>query len=185
LGYTPFLAEDQQMADVYIVALSIIGILISLPGLLVALSLLLPRATGHAATRLARTPGKCFFLGVPVTAAFLLFIAITAQFNAGPVRALSFLAAFTAMGVGSIGGAGMAQLLGDRLGRIASPNSRLTNLIRGAVVYELACLFPLVGWFLFIPLAAITVMGAAVFGLLGWIPAPKVVVGQTVVGQVA
>lgn len=36
------------MADVCIVALSTIGILPSLPGLL---------ATGHAATRLARTPG--------------------------------------------------------------------------------------------------------------------------------
>src|SRR5688500_13371828 len=100
------------MADVYIVTLSTIGILLSLPGLLVALSLLLPRATILAAARLARTPGTCFFLGVPVTAAFLLFVAITAQFNAGPVRALSFLAAFAWMGVGSIGGAGMAQLLG-------------------------------------------------------------------------
>ena len=161
------------MADVYIVTLSVIGILLSLPALLVALSLIMPKATGHAATRLARTPGKCFFLGVPVTAAFLLFIAISAQFNAGLVRALSFIVAFVGMGIGTIGAAGMAQLLGDRLGRIANPNSRLANLVRGAVVYELACLVPLVGWFLFIPLAGISLMGAAVFGILGWLPQPK------------
>jgi hypothetical protein len=158
------------MADVYIVTLSLLGILLSLPALLVALNLLLPQATAGAAARLERTPGKCFLLGVPVTAAFLLYVAIAAQLPFGPLRATAWLAGFAGMGVGTLGAAGMARLLGTRLASLAGPASPLASLVRGALVYELACLVPIVGWFLFAPLVGVTVVGAAVFGLLHWLP---------------
>jgi hypothetical protein len=162
------------MTDVYIVVFTLTGILISLPALLVALNLLLPHITTNAATRLAKTPGRSFILGVPVTAAFLLWIAITSQVPFGPIRATAFLAAVAGMGLGTLGAAGMARLLGERLKPISGPTSTLTSLVRGALVYELACLFPIVGWFLFIPLAGIMIMGAAVFGIFGWLPRPKI-----------
>lgn len=162
------------MTDVYIVVFTLAGILISLPPLLVALNLLLPKVTQNTAARLSRTPGRSFVLGVPVTAAFFLWIAITSQVPFGPVRATAFLAAIAGMGLGTIGAAGMARILGDRLKTMADPSSTLTSLVRGAVVYELACLFPIVGWFLFTPLAGVMVMGAAVFGVLGWLPRPQI-----------
>ncbi len=158
------------MVDVYIVTLSLIGILISLPPLLVALNLLMPNVTQRVETRLSQTPGKSFFLGVPVTAAFLLWIAITSQINVGLVRATAFLIGFIGMGIGTVGAAGVSRFLGRRLSQFGRPNSELTSLVWGAAVYELACLFPIVGWFLFIPLVGITLMGAAVFALLGWLP---------------
>jgi len=158
------------MVDVYIVTLSLIGILISLPPLLVALNLLMPNVTQRVETRLSQTPGKSFFLGVPVTAAFLLWIAITSQINVGLVRATAFLVGFIGMGIGTVGAAGVSRFLGRRLSQFGRPNSELTSLVWGAAVYELACLFPIVGWFLFIPLVGITLMGAAVFALLGWLP---------------
>lgn len=158
------------MADVYGVTFVVIGILLSVPALLVALNLLLPKATTHAYTRLKHTPIKSFGLGLPVTFVFVLWILITAQAGSGALRALAFVAAFVGMGVGSIGGAGMARLLGERLGDMSNPNSKMTNLVRGAVVYEMACLVPLVGWFVFIPLVGISAMGAAVFGIVGWVP---------------
>jgi hypothetical protein len=71
--------------DVYIVVFTLAGILLSLPALLVALNLLLPKATTSAATRLAKTPGRSFILGAAVTAAFLLWIAIANQVPFGPV----------------------------------------------------------------------------------------------------
>jgi len=160
------------MADVYTVTLSLIGILISAPALLVALNLLMPNLTRRAQTRLAETPGRSFFLGVPVTAAIALFVAITTSVNFGPVKAIGFIAALVGMGIGSIGGAGLSRLLGKRLALLARPNSELTNLVRGAVVYELAALVPLVGWFLFIPIAGMMTMGAATFALLKWLPKP-------------
>ena len=82
------------MVDVYIVVYSLLGILICLPALLMALNLLMPQTTTHIVTRLEQTPGKSFFLGIPVTAAFLLWIAITANVPLGLVRGTAFLAAF-------------------------------------------------------------------------------------------
>jgi hypothetical protein len=154
------------MTDVYIVVFTLIGILLSLPGLLVALNLLMPNVTRHAAARLDQHPYQSFGLGLFVTSIFLAFILITANIAFGPVRAMSFFATFIGMGIGTLGAAAMSRLLSQRLTKLAHPTSELTNLVRGAVVYELACLFPLVGWFVFIPLVGVTVMGAAALGLL-------------------
>lgn len=157
------------MADVYTVTLTLIGILLSVPALLVAINLLLPNVTQRVQTRLDQTPGRSFILGVPITAAFALFIAITSQLPAVG-QAMAFIAAALFMGLGSIGGAGLARLLGERIRPLARPNSELTNLVRGAAVYELAALVPIVGWFLFIPIAGMMVVGAAAFALLNWLP---------------
>lgn len=157
------------MVDVYIVVYSLLGILICLPALLLALNLLMPQVTSRVEARLAQTPGKSFFLGVPVTAVFLLWISITATIP-GLGQGSAFLVGFIGMGLGTVGAAGMARLLAKRVTLLASPSSEVLNLLRGAVIYELACLFPIVGWFLFAPIVGITVLGAATFGLLGWLP---------------
>ncbi len=162
------------MVDVYIVVYSLLGILLCLPALLMALNLLMPGVTSRIETRLEQTPGKSFFLGIPVTAAFLLWIAITANVPIGVLRGTAFLAAFVGMGLGTLGAAGMSRLLSKRITALTKPSSEAVNWLRGAVVYELSCLFPIVGWFLFAPIVGITVMGAAVFGLLGWLPRPAV-----------
>lgn len=170
------------MVDVYIVVYSLLGMLICLPALLLALNLLMPQVTRRIETRLEQTPGKSFFLGVPVTAAFLLFVAIAANIP-GVGQGSAFLVGFIGMGLGTVGAAGMARLLAKRVTLLASPSSEVLNLLRGAAIYELACLFPIVGWFLFAPIVGITVLGAATFGLLGWLPRravqePVVVVGE-------
>ncbi len=162
------------MTDVYIVVFTLAGVLLSLPALLVALNLLLPKVTTNTAARLAKTPGRSFLLGIPVMAAFLIWIAVASQVPFGPVRATAFIAAIIGMGLGTVGAAGIARLLGERLKPISGKPSTLTSLVRGAVIYELACLFPIVGWFLFIPFASIMVVGAAVFGLLGWLPRSQI-----------
>jgi hypothetical protein len=159
------------MADVYTVTFSLIGILLSLPALLVVINLLMPGVTERVQTRLEMTPGRSFVLGVPVTAAFALFIAVVSQ-APGVGQAMAIGAGVLFMGLGAIGGAGLSRLLGERLRLLAHPNSDLANLVRGAVVYELAALVPIVGWFLFIPLAGIMVVGAAVFALVKWLPKP-------------
>lgn len=161
------------MVDVYIVVYSLLGILICLPALLLVLNLLMPQVTSRIEMRLEQTSGKSFVLGVPVTAVFLLFIAITVNIP-GIGQASAFLAGFIGMGLGTLGAAGMAHLLARRVKLLANPSSEALNLLRGAVLYELACLFPLVGWFLFAPIVGITVIGAATFGLLGWLPRPSV-----------
>lgn len=158
------------MADVYTVTLVLIGMLLSLPGLLVALNLLLPTLTRRVQTRLAETPGRSFFFGLPITAVLIIFALLLWQAGFGPLKALGWLIALGGMGLGTLGASGLARLLGERLASLSDPRSELTQLVRGAAVYEFACLFPLVGWFLFAPLVGITVIGAAAFALLGWLP---------------
>lgn len=170
------------MVDVYIVVYTLLGILICLPALLVALNLLMPQVTSRIETRLEQTPGKSFFFGVPITAAFLLWIAIMANIP-GIGQASAFLAAFLGMGLGTLGAAGMTRLLAKRVRPLTNPSSEALNWLRGAVMYELACLFPLVGWFLFAPIVGITVIGAATFGLLGWLPRPAVTEQVVVAGN--
>ena len=150
-----------------------LAILISLPALLVAINILLPRASGDVATRLEKSPGKSFVLGLPVTVTFLLWILIASQINFGLIQGTAFLALFVGMGLGTLGAAGLARFVGLRLRPISNTGSELRDLVRGAFVFELACLVPIVGWFLFAPLVGVTVMGAAVFGLLGWLPRPQ------------
>ncbi|MCZ7667133.1 MAG: hypothetical protein M5U34_07890 [Chloroflexi bacterium] len=157
------------MADVYTVTFIIIGILISLPALLVGLTLLAPGVTIRTQVRLRETPGKSFWLGVLLTAVLLPLILITFQIP-GPGQAFGVALAITVMGLGSLGAAGMARLLAERIRPLAKPNSDMMNLLRGAVIYELACLVPFVGWFIFAPLVGMMVMGAAVFALVGWLP---------------
>jgi len=167
------------MADVYTVTFIIIGILLSVPALLVAFNLLMPEVTQRAYTRLDRTPVKSFFLGLPVTGFIILYSLTAFEASAGLLQTTAFIVAIGGMGIGSIGGAGMARLLAARLTPLAGPNSKMMNLLRGAVLYELACLVPFVGWFLFIPIAGITAVGAATFALLGWIPKQKVNDGRS------
>lgn len=168
------------MADVYTVTFILIGILLSLPALLVGLNMLMPRVTQRVQTRLSETPGKSFFLGAMITAVFALFIAVTAQANLGPLRAAAIIAGVVYAGLGTVGAAGMVRLLGQHLSSAARPNSQLTHLLRGALVYEFACFFPIVGWFLFAPLVGMSVMGATAFAILKWLPKPQITVGSDV-----
>lgn len=173
------------MADVYAVLFTLVGILVSLPALLVGLNLLLPKSSRRAAIRLRQTPGRSFLLGLPVTFFLMLWIAITGQVNAGLVRATAVVAAVVGMGLATVGAAGMARLLGERTARAGGAEERdggssWRDVLRGAVLYELSCLVPIVGWFLFAPLAGITVMGAALFALLGWTPPEAAITPQVV-----
>ena len=159
------------MADVYIVVYTLIGILITLPALLVALNLVFPKVTTRTAKRLTRTPFKSFFMGLPLVAFLSLWIAMTMEAPFGALRATAFAAALFGMGLGTLGAAGMARSFGSRISELVNPASEMMNLLRGAVVYELACLFPIIGWFLFAPIIGTTVIGAAIFGIIGWVPA--------------
>lgn len=171
------------MADVYTVVFTLIGMLLSLPALLVAINLLLPQVTRRIQTRLKETPGRSFVMGVPVTAVIIFWVLLTAEAGAGPIRATAFIVGALGMALGTLGAAGMARLLGERITPLSQPNSSMTNLVRGAVVYEMACLFPLVGWFVFAPFVGMTVLGAAVFALLGWRPKRQVEDQISVVGN--
>lgn len=166
------------MTDVYIVVFSIIGMLVAYPGLATALNLLMPRATEYAYRRLAMTPFVSFGIGVVVTGFFLIWIPVLSEVKSGVIKAFAGTVLLGGLGIHAIGSAALARLLGERIGTLAGTSAPLKNLVRGAVIYELACLVPIVGWFLFLPLMTISIMGAAAFGLVGWSPREKGVVAH-------
>lgn len=162
------------MTEVYTVTLSIIGFLVTYPGLAAALNLLLPGPTGKAYERLAYTPVKSFVVGLFVGGLFLLPAGVLIGAGPGPVKAIGFLIGLVGGGLATIGAAGMARLLGERIAGLNQGDMpTLGQIVRGAVVYELACLVPAIGWFLFLPIVWFMLMGAAAFGLVGWGAKPR------------
>lgn len=153
------------MADVYTVTFIVLGMLVSLPGLLLGINLLFPALTGRIERRIVAKPGRNLFLGVPITAVVALWVAIASSTGSGILSGSAFLLAGLYMALGTLGAAGLARLFSSRLSRVAAPSSELTHLVRGAVIFELSCLFPLVGWFVFAPLSGIIAVGAALSSL--------------------
>ena len=74
----------------------------------------------------------------------------------------------------AVAGLSAASVAGRRRRQLASSDGDRTShgaaFVRGAVAIELAAGFPLIGWFIVIPILIITALGATVFALLRWAP---------------
>lgn len=139
------------------------------PGLLLAWSLLTPGMVDRSRERVRRTPWKSMFFGV-----FLLMVASVpiGVLNAlgGPFQFLAYASAFVLMTLASMGAAGLASSMGERLRgqgvQVTSPGA----LLRGAVALEFAVVFPIIGWFIVLPFVFLLSLGASVLAVLHWAP---------------
>jgi hypothetical protein len=152
------------MADVYAYTFIIIGILLSWPALLLALNLLLPAVTGRIEMRLTSVPRQAFLTGLVVMVVLLLLAAMAIEAGSGLVQGVGYLLVGLLLALWLLGGAGLARLVGHRMGSL-SDQSELSHLTRGTAVFVLAAFCPIVGWFLFFPFTALMAIGAAA---LGW-----------------
>jgi hypothetical protein len=158
------------MADVFAVFGTLLALGIALPGLLLTWRLLLPKMVNRAQARLGQTPWKCFFAGSLVLVAYLVPVIILISLPWGVFKAIGSGAIFVLLTLTSVGAAGLAGLMGERLQSLGLSSSVPGATLRGAVAMELAAIFPVVGWFIFIPLTFIVSLGATVFALVGWMP---------------
>ena len=92
----------------------------------------------------------------------------------GGFQALGIAAIFLLMAITSLGAAGLAGLMGQRLQTLGLNASDAGATVRGAVAMELAAVFPIIGWFIFIPVAFVISLGATAFALIGWTSRPKI-----------
>jgi len=152
------------MADVYIVTLSILGIWITGPGLMLGLNVILPARTERVYWRLLRTPWLSLIAGLVITV-LVAFAAVLAA-NAGGGGFSAVLVLFT-LGLWALGAAAMTRIAAERIDRQTGSADRLRSMLRGAVLLELAGFVPLVGWFLFTPLVGVAQIGAGALGLFG------------------
>lgn len=160
------------MADVFAVFGTLLALGIALPGLLLTWQLLLPKTVARAQARIEQTPWKCLFLG-----GFMLFIClipVIILFNLpwGFFKAMGGVGTFMLLTLTSVGAAGLAALMGQRLQGLGISASSGGATLRGAVAMELAAIFPFIGWFIFIPAAFIISLGAFGFALFGWVWQP-------------
>lgn len=139
------------------------------PGLLLAWSLLLPGMVERSRERISRTPWKALLLGVIVLLmASVPFGVLSAL--AGPFQLVAYVGAFILLAFASVGAAGLASLMGERLRGQGVAVTSPGGLLRGAVALEFATVFPVIGWFILFPLTLVVSLGAVVFALLHWMP---------------
>lgn len=142
------------------------------PGLLLAWFLLIPDMVERSRERVSQTPWKTLLLGLLVLFVVSVPFAIL-NAMAGPFQFVAYTVLFVLLTIATIGAAGIAALMGERLRgqgvRATSPGA----LLRGAVVLEFAVVFPILGWFILLPIVLLVSLGSAGFALLGWTPRQK------------
>lgn len=150
--------------DVIGIALSIIGFLLSFQGLWLICRALWPTRVETAAMRCRDNGLACFFLGLPVMALTLLVAVVIG-------KRLGTFGILIGSGIGllllmyaSIGAAGLATHLGQRLPSPSDAQRPWRATVRGAVVLELAWLIPILGWFGLLPISLIIGAGATTLG---------------------
>lgn len=163
------------MADVFAVAVIFILFGLTFPGLLTGYWLLFPGITERARRRIERTPGRSFLLGVFTFGLLAVPIFILLALPIAPLQALGWFSVLLAFAFVGFGGAGLAAAMASRFGGHSQALSG-PQFVRGAVALTLAIGFPLVGWFVLLPVLIITGLGATVFAMLRWQPSPKTVV---------
>ncbi len=150
------------MADILAIALTIIGLALTLAAHWIATAALFPRFTARAAAAYGRRPVASGFLGLAV-ALPLVGIGFAGS-SAAPEAALKVLfagLALTPILVGLAGSAGLAQRIGMGLGSTGSTAS----VIRGSAVLVGTFLAPIVGWFIVLPWTLLSGIGATVLAL--------------------
>lgn len=157
------------MADLTAIFFILLIVGLAYPALLTAWLLLFPAAVERARLRIYHTPGQSFWLGLAVLIGFLIPILILLNLPSGFFKFLGFVTIGVMLALSSIGAAGLASRFAEKLNRLGT-FSALGAFIRGAVVIELASILPVLGWFIFLPIATVTSLGASAFALLHWAP---------------
>lgn len=150
------------------------GMIIAYPALLMLLNILFAGTTSKAAYRLHRGMRLPFFVG--------LIIAIVGGFivlnllSAGSV--LQFLGVILYLVLafwGTLGIASMARVCGERLSELDHRDpAPLFRLLSGGAMLTLSFAFPLIGWFILIPLGTVIGLGAATMSLFTRIPKDEI-----------
>jgi len=166
------------MADISAIFFILLIIGIAFPAMLTAWWLFFPSVIQRAQTRVEKTLSQSFWLGLVVLIALTIPIVILLALPIGPAKFLGWILLAASLAFSSIGSAGIAAHLGDRLTQ-QSNISPLGGFVRGAVVLELAVFFPVIGWLFIWTIMLITAFGATGFALLNWMPREKTVNKET------
>lgn len=159
--------------------IAIFGVLLIIglgfPALLFLVWLTFPTTVDRAQQRIAQTPWRCFWLGVGIALAITMPILVLLNLP-GAGQLLGSLLLLLSLTSATIGAAGIAAYLGERIGTrnqgateqgATIPHRRFLS---GATTLELAIAFPIIGWLIALPITLLLALGATTFALLRWRP---------------
>jgi hypothetical protein len=159
------------MADVYAVFGTLLALGIVFPGMLTAWWLLFPAVVDRAGSRIASTPWRSLGLGLLCTLALTIPIGVLLALPVGGAKLVGAVLLGLALVFASLGAAGVAAVMGKVWQeRSEGKASGGATFVRGAVALELAAAFPLLGWFVVIPITTLVGFGGAAFAALNWMP---------------
>jgi len=161
------------MADISAIFFILLILGIAFPAMLAAWWLLFPNLIARAQTRVEMTLARTFWLGLVVVIALTIPMIILMALPFGPAKFIGWILLAASLALSSIGSAGIAAHLGERMKSTGDDYTPLSAFLRGAVILELAAFFPVLGWFFLWPFALITAFGATGFALLNWLPREK------------
>lgn len=160
------------MADISAIFFILLILGVAFPATLTAWWLLFPSIVGRAQVRVEKTIARTFWFGLVVVIALAIPILVLLALPLGPAKFLGWVLLAACLALSSIGSAGIAAHLANRLAQqsnLSAPGA----FLRGAVVLEFAAFFPVIGWFFLWPLLLITAFGATGFAFLNWMPREK------------
>lgn len=148
------------MADTMAITLVIVGLLVAFQGLWLLVSALWPARVAGATDACEGLAWLCFLVGLPIAFVAIVIIAIVGKTLGGPGQFLAFM--FTSLLViySQVGVAGLVTHIGRRLRSPIDADRPWRATLRGGIVLALTFLLPIVGWFLVLPVSAITGVGA-------------------------
>ena len=152
------------LAQVQAAALLVVALIATWAGLMMAVALLLPLHTEKAQRALETAPKRCFLGGLPMLILFYLAFLMLGV----PHPGVKLIGLLVVLGLGSalvVGAAGLAHLMGKRIGEMSGAKTSFGMLARGSFVFSGAVFFPLLGWWLFAPLSALFALGAGLMAL--------------------
>lgn len=150
------------MADVFKILFLILGMLMCTVSYWLVFVALFPRHVAHTQQLIVARPYWVFIrgalLGVPLT---LFGMALTAN-GAGPLKLLGVVCLMTVTLVALFGSTGLVRQVGLGLAGNGGGRNDGALVLKGGAAVSIACVLPLVGWFMVIPLVLIAGFGAAV-----------------------
>lgn len=134
-------------------------------GAIMLIGLLLGERTKRASNTIQRSPWGTFFIGlvafIPAGAVSFFLLAVPNPV----VRFAGVMVLGAVLIISTLGMAGLARALADRIRGEAQEQNGYWALSRAAIIITAVCILPFVGWLLFAPLAIIFGFGAGVTSL--------------------
>jgi hypothetical protein len=157
------------LGDVTAIVLGIIGFLLSLQGLWLLCRALWPTRVERSAECCRRSGVASFFVGIPITVVTVLFFVILWSRGGTPGKVAAWLIGAVFLMYAGAGMSGLVTFIGESLASPVDSVRPWRSTIRGGIVFELACLIPVIGWLVLLPVALILGTGAATLSFF-WSP---------------